>query len=139
MHKLFHHRRKKMNLMRGGCILLAAFFASFVVTLLLYTENFEMVKTIFPRCGKNFEIPRTTLNFSHLQPLRNMFAKLTIKTPKKSDCMVAPAEFSDLTELENKIPVFLLIVVSTAPSRQERREAIRKTWWTKCGGEVSVS
>ena len=132
-----------MNLMRGGCILLTAFFAAFVVTLLLYTErrswNFEMVKKIFPTYVKKFEIPRTKLNFSHLQPLRNMFAKLTVKTPKKSDCMVAPAEFSDLTELENKIPVFLLIVVSTAPSRQDRREAIRKTWWTKCGGEVSVS
>jgi len=129
-----------MNLMRGGCILLAAFFAASIVTLLLYTErrswHSEMVNKIFKTYAKKFEIPRTRLNFSHLQPLREMFAKLTIKTPKKSDCMVEPAEFSDLTELENKIPVFLLIVVSTAPSRQDRREAIRKTWWTKCGGEV---
>ena len=129
--------------MRGGCILLTAFFAAFVVTLLLYTErcswNLEMVKKIFPTYVKKFEIRRTTLNFSHLHPLRKMFAKLTMTTPNKSDCMVEPGEFSDLTELENKIPVFLLIVVSTAPSRQDRREAIRKTWWTKCGGEVSVS
>ena len=98
-----------------------------------------MVTAIFKTPPKKIKIPRTTLNFSHLQPLRDMFAKLTIMTPNKSDCMVAPAEFSNLTELENKIPVFLLIVVSTAPSRQDRREAIRKTWWTKCGGEVSVS
>ena len=127
--------------MREGCILLTAFFSAFVVTLLLYTErrswNFEMVKKIFPTYVKKFEIPRTTLNFSHLQPLRKMFAKLTMTTPNKS--MVEPGEFSDLTELENKIPVFLVIVVSTAPSRQDRREAIRKTWWTKCDGEVSVS
>ena len=125
-----------MNLMRGGCILLAAFFSASMVTLLLYMEtrswNFKIPSV-------NFTITRTTLNFSHLQPLRDMFAKLTIMTPNKGDCMVDPAEFSNLTELENKIPVFLLIVVSTAPSRQDRREAIRKTWWTKCGGEVSVS
>jgi len=76
------------------------------------------------------------LKFPHLQPLRDMFANLTIMKPSKSDCIVASAEFSDLTELEKKIPVFLLIVVSTAPSRQDRREAIRQTWGTKCGGEV---
>ena len=132
-----------MNLMRGGCILLAAFFSASMVTLLLYMErrswNFKMPSVNFTKYPKKIEITRTTLNFSHLQPLRDMFAKLTIMTPDKSDCMVAPAEFSNLTELENKIPVFLLIVVSTAPSRQDRREAIRKTWWTKCGGEVSVS
>ena len=125
-----------MNLMRGGCILLAAFFSASMVTLLLYMErrswNFKIPSV-------NFTITRTTPNFSHLQPLREMFAKLTIMTPNKSDCMVDPGEFSNLTELENRIPVFLLIVVSTAPSRQDRREAIRKTWWTKCGGEVSVS
>ena len=127
--------------MRGGCILLAAFFSASMVTLLLYMDswNFEMPSVNFTMYPKKVEITRTTLNFSRLQPLRDMFAKLTIRTPNKSDCMVDPAEFSNLTELENKIPVFLLIVVSTAPSRQDRREAIRKTWWTKCGGEVSVS
>ena len=115
---------------------MTAFFSATMVTLLLYMERRSW---IFKIPSVNFTITKTTLNFSHLQPLRDMFAKLTIMTPDKSDCMVAPAEFSNLTELENKIPVFLLIVVSTAPSRQDRREAIRKTWGTKCGGEVSVS
>ena len=118
---------------------MAAFFSASMVTLLLYMERREIPSVKFTPYPRKIEITRTTLNFSHLQPLRDMFAKLTIRTPNKSDCMVDPAEFSNLTELENKTPVFLLIVVSTAPSRQDRREAIRKTWWTKCGGEVSVS
>lgn len=45
---------------------------------------------------------------------------------------------SDLQEVQNKEPVLLLLIVTTAPSRYERREAIRHTWWKKCDGtEVS--
>ena len=45
---------------------------------------------------------------------------------------------SDLQEVQNKKPVLLLLIVTTAPSRYERREAIRQTWWKKCDGtEVS--
>jgi len=41
---------------------------------------------------------------------------------------------SDLQEVQNKEPVLLLLIVTTAPSRYERREAIRHTWWKKCDG-----
>ena len=36
---------------------------------------------------------------------------------------------------ENKSRVLLVIVVSTAPLRRERREAIRQTWWKHCKAE----
>ena len=36
---------------------------------------------------------------------------------------------------ENKSRVLLVIIVSTAPLRRERREAIRQTWWKHCKAE----
>lgn len=36
---------------------------------------------------------------------------------------------------KNKSSVLLLIIVSSAPLRWERREAVRKTWWRHCKGE----
>ncbi|XP_068676929.1 uncharacterized protein [Montipora foliosa] len=76
------------------------------------------------------------IRFTHLQPLVDMFASLSQVTPSKRDCMFETVEFSDLKELETKEAVFLVITLNTAPSRNERREAVRQTWWKKCGGEV---
>ena len=45
---------------------------------------------------------------------------------------------TDLQEVQNKVSVLLLLIVTTAPSRYDRREAIRQTWWKKCDG-VEVS
>ena len=36
---------------------------------------------------------------------------------------------------ENKSRVLLVIIVSTAPLRGKRREAIRQTWWKHCKAE----
>ena len=45
---------------------------------------------------------------------------------------------SSLQEVDNKVSVLLLLIVTTAPSRFDRREAIRVTWWKNCdGAEVS--
>ena len=41
-------------------------------------------------------------------------------------------DFKDLGR--NKTKVLLLIIVSTAPQRFERRQAIRDTWWKHCNG-----
>ena len=41
-------------------------------------------------------------------------------------------DFKDLGK--NKRVVLLLIIVSTAPARFERRQAIRETWWKHCSG-----
>ena len=41
-------------------------------------------------------------------------------------------DFKDLGR--NKRAVLLLIIVTTAPARFERRQAIRETWWKHCSG-----
>ena len=41
-------------------------------------------------------------------------------------------DFKDLGDKKSK--VLLLIIVSTAPQRFERRQAIRDTWWKHCTG-----
>jgi len=40
--------------------------------------------------------------------------------------------FKDLGSNKRKVP--LLIIVSTAPQRFDRRQAIRDTWWKHCNG-----
>lgn len=40
----------------------------------------------------------------------------------------------DFKELESKKKLSLLIIVSTAPGRFKRRQAIRDTWWKHCNG-----
>lgn len=41
-----------------------------------------------------------------------------------------------LTLPNRKKKVRLLVIVSTAPQRYDRREAIRKTWWSQCINQV---
>lgn len=43
----------------------------------------------------------------------------------------------DLGESKTSIP--LMIIVSTAPVRWERRDAIRQTWWKHCNATKKVS
>ena len=141
---MFIHPRKKICSSRLNCInfIRCVFLSAFMFTTLLYfgSENFSMnwkrlfLKAPQPRGGL---LPQ--LRFTHLKPLVDMFANLTQVTPTRTDCMFATEEFSDLKELETKQTIFLLIIVSTAPSRRIRRDAIRRTWWTKCHGEVSIS
>jgi len=46
--------------------------------------------------------------------------------------------FKDLGS--NKRKVLLLIIVSSAPQRFDRRQAIRDTWWKHCNGsQVNIS
>ena len=55
----------------------------------------------------------------------------------EQDTMPLPLiDFKDLGSHKKK--VLLLIIVSTAPQRFDRRQAIRDTWWKHCnGGQVS--
>ena len=52
-----------------------------------------------------------------------------------SDINETPHQLIDFKDLgRNKRAVLLLIIVSTAPARFERRQAIRETWWKHCSG-----
>ncbi len=91
----------------------------------------------------------SAINYARLQPLREMFANASkVKetgqrsNPKGSTLQRKAASMlnvSDLQEVRNKESVLLLLIVTTAPSRYDRRKAIRDTWWKKCdGNEVSL-
>lgn len=86
---------------------------------------------------------RSAMKYKRLQPLREMFANASkVKgTGQRSNIVGSTAQrkantsmlsVSDLQEVQNKESVLLLLIVTTAPSRYERREAIRQTWWKKC-------
>ena len=90
---------------------------------------------------------RPAKKFDHLRPLREMFANASKVThtgqranhERTWHIKATPMlQLSDLQEVDNKESVLLLVIVTTAPSRYRRREAIRETWWKKCDGiEVS--
>ena len=131
---MFKHSRQGIGSTRACFAILLVFCSAFSFTTFLFHSN----KTSFMKPNTFFS-KAPQLRFLHLQPLIDMFTDLTEVTPSRKDCMLATSEFSDLKELETKKPVFLIIIVSTAPSRHDRREAIRQTWWTKCQGEVSIA
>ena len=89
---------------------------------------------------------QSTLRYNRLQPLREMFAnasKVKVKVKEQRSNTVGSTvqrklNVTDLQEVQNKVYVLLLLIVTTAPSRYDRREAIRQTWWKKCDG-VEVS
>ena len=70
-----------------------------------------------------------------LLPFKKMFANGGEKDEKrrkslKWNNMIVP--LTDLQEEENKHYVLLLVIVSSAPGRYDRRNAIRQTWNSKC-------
>ena len=142
--KMFIRPRKKICSAPVSRItfICCVFLFAFMVTTMLHfgTENFSLnyKRLYFKRPQGRGGFPLQP-GFTHLQPLVDMFANLAQVTPNRRDCMFLTTELSDLKEPETKQAIFLLIIVSTAPSRRDRREAIRQTWWTKCHGEVSIS
>ena len=89
---------------------------------------------------------QSALRYKRLKPLREMFAnasKVKIKVKEQrpnieGSTVQRKLNVTNLQEVQNKVSVLLLLIVTTAPSRYERREAIRQTWWKKCDG-VEVS
>lgn len=77
------------------------------------------------------------VKYDRLQPLRDMFANAS-KVKVAGSTVQRKLNVTDLQEVQNKESVLLLLIVTTAPSRYDRREAIRQTWWKKCDG-INVS
>ena len=98
----------------------------------------------FPRPLVKSLAAQSALRYNRLQPLREMFANASkVKvTEQRSNTAGSTVQrklnVTDLQEVQNKVSVLLLLIVTTAPSRYDRREAIRQTWWKKCDG-VEVS
>ena len=80
-------------------------------------------------------LPHTPAEQDGTLPLKKMFANAEEKDKKrrkslKWNNMIVP--LTDLKEEENKHQVLLLVIVSSAPRRYDRRNAIRQTWMSKC-------
>ena len=120
-----------------GSFSLAVLLTSFL-SIVHYKFRFSFLREVSDRPAKKYD---------HLQPLREMFinASKVAYTGQRSNyertwqTNATPMfQLSDLQEVDNKVSVTLLVIVTTAPSRYKRREAIRATWWKKCDGiEVS--
>ena len=76
-------------------------------------------------------------------PTRAKHTPTVITAPIKYQTDVNETDDSDLNETlhqlidfkdlgRNKTAVLLLIIVTTAPARFERRQAVRETWWKHC-------
>lgn len=76
-----------------------------------------------------------------LLPLKTMFEdakRKGLETDRRMNWNnnTQPLPLEDLNELNYKPRVLLLAIVSSAPKRQDRRNAIRQAWWKKCFGKV---
>ena len=97
-----------------------------------------------PRPLVKYLARQSALKYNRLQPLRDMFTNASkVKVKGQRSDIEGPTvqrklNVTDIQEVQNKVSVLLLLIVTTAPSRYDRREAIRQTWWKKCDG-VEVS
>ena len=86
----------------------------------------------------------TILNYRSLYEID--FSKRLLNSVKKSASSMPPDDkflikhpvFKDFHIMPpvQKKNVRLLVIVTTAPQRNDRREAIRNTWWTQCKNQV---
>lgn len=77
----------------------------------------------------------TQPNQDKLLPLREMFAAAGKMGKEKEEAFIwasIEARLTDLRVIDDKPQVLLLVIVSSAPERQDRRNAIREAWWKKC-------
>ena len=79
-------------------------------------------------------------SMDRLQPLKLMFANASKEDREKGNGSVywnsILVPLTDLRDERSKLQVLLVVIVSSATQRQERRDAIRNTWWSKCTGKV---
>ena len=91
---------------------------------------------IFRRAERKTRRPKQ----DRLLPLKIMFAnagKENEETEESFNWNSNQVPLADLRVKRDKLQVLLLVIVSSGPNRQDRRNAIRETWWKKCTGKVS--
>lgn len=98
----------------------------------------ERARKLRARVSKNQTELQPTLR-DRLLPLKKMFAEAGEKNKERDKTLNSSSievPLTDLREIGNKTQVLLLVIVLTGPKTQERRTAIRETWWRKCIREV---
>ena len=80
------------------------------------------------------------LKRDRLLPLKVMFANAGKEDREKGNGSLywnsIQVPLADLREKRSKLQVLLLVIVTSGSQRQDRRDAIRNTWWRKCTGKV---
>ena len=77
-----------------------------------------------------------------LLPLKIMFVNAGKDATEKEKSLNGNSKQLPLTNLQsekgNKQEALLVVIVSSAAKRQDRRNGIRQTWWRKCIGKVNM-
>ena len=128
MHKLFTfqaHRTRILRDMRWRAkpLILTLFISGFAWSLILvaYTTFFGRPTWLTKPLQQN-----------HVDNLNASIRHLLENPTGVSHPSLPLIDFNDLGT--NKKKVLLLLIVSTAPQRYKRRQAIRDTWWKHCSG-----
>ena len=83
------------------------------------------------------------LKQDRLLPLKIMFENAGKQDRKRGNGSLyrnsIQVPLADLRERRSKLHVLLLVIVTSASHRQDRRNAIRNAWWQKCIGKVCSS
>ena len=83
------------------------------------------------------------LKQDRLLPLKIMFENAGKQDRKRGNGSLyrnsIQVPLADLREKRSKLRVLLLVIVTSASHRQDRRNAIRNAWWQKCIGKVCSS
>ena len=77
------------------------------------------------------------IKYNKNENTHSSFSELTYNGSSPYMTLIPIMDFKDLGSAKEKL--LLLILVSTAPGRFKRRQAVRDTWWKHCNGsQVSI-
>ena len=102
---------------------------------LLFISTFLYVTFLIFHPGVLSALPNI-LSWSYSEYIDNPYddsARRNLALNISEDTGLPLLNFKDLGG--NKAKVLLLVIVSTAPQRFDRRQAIRDTWWKHCAGD----
>ena len=105
------------------------------VTALLFISMFLYVTVLIFQPGVLTALPNI-LSWSYSEHIDDPYghsALLNLALNISANTVTPLLNFKDLGE--NKTKVLLLVIVSTAPQRFARRQAIRDSWWKHCTGD----
>ena len=115
--KYDHHKsNKKLSvavIISSACLIVTIFFITILNSQSLYENGFSKRLSSFVKKSASSVSPEDEFLIKH-----PVFRNFHIMPPAQ------------------KKNVRLLVIVTTAPQRNDRREAIRNTWWTQCKAQV---
>ena len=116
-----------LSFMRNAMQKKAAVLAVMIFLILLYFLIFDsMVDLTWNNHSKRSSRYTTNLNYSNLISYNSYI----LKNPIYANFSIKPNQ--------SRKRVNLLVIVTSAPSRIERRNAIRDTWWKSCQNNTKV-